>query len=74
MFVSRYVSCSDCGASIERVRTEDHVCKPERRLDYQVFQLREEVDGFDEEVATYLETPQGRFEQWYAARLRERRR
>ena len=65
-----YMPCLDCGASVARGEAHSHVCEPERRLDYIVFQLRGELGRFDEEFALYLESPRGRFEAWYAAQRR----
>jgi hypothetical protein len=48
--------CPECGASIGD--EEEHVCDPQQLLDYAVFQLREEIDGF------------GRLEAWEAERRR----
>jgi hypothetical protein len=65
--------CSECGASVARDESDEHVCDPEQLLDFCVFQLRDEIERLDEEVATYLETPQGRFEAWDAERTRRGR-
>ena len=62
--------CPECGASVARDEDEEHVCNPEDLLDYAVFQLREEIEGFDEEITDYLDTPRGRFEAWEAERRR----
>ena len=70
MFPSRYMPCPDCGDSLERSKTSDHVCVNERRLDYQMFQLRDEVACFEAQLGAYLATPQGQFELWYAQRRR----
>ncbi len=49
------------------VATEaEHVCNPERRLDFELFQLREEISALDAQVGEYLSSARGRFEQWYA--------
>jgi hypothetical protein len=74
VFVSRYIPCPECGASIERQDHEQHECDPERRLDYQLFQLRGEVELLEQQVADYLGSPRGQFELWYAQRERRRRR
>jgi len=66
--VSRYMPCPDCGDSVEQAERESHVCERERSLDYQLFHLREEVDSFEAQLGTYLASPRGRFELWYAAR------
>lgn len=62
--------CPDCGASLERLERAHHVCERERWLDYQLFQLREELAAYDTQLGAYLDSPQGRFELWYAARRR----
>jgi hypothetical protein len=74
MFLSEphYMPCNDCGASVARTDRDEHTCDVERRLDYELFQLREEVDAFDEKFGVYLESPVGRFAAWYAARTRGR--
>jgi hypothetical protein len=68
VFASRYMPCPDCGDSVEQAERENHLCEPERWLDYQLFQLREEVDSFEVQLGAYLASPRGRFELWYAAR------
>ena len=73
MFPSRYMPCPDCGASVER-RDEAHECERERWLEFQLFQLRAEVGEFEALLARYLDSPQGRFELYYAERGRARRR
>jgi hypothetical protein len=65
--------CAECGASVARDESGEHVCDPERLLDFCLFQLRDEIERLDEEVATYLESPQGRFEAWEAERRRRGR-
>jgi hypothetical protein len=52
------------------VELDEHVCEHERWIGYQVFQLRHEIDDFDAELATYLESPKGQFDLWYAERER----
>lgn len=72
MFGSRYLPCPDCGASLERDERDSHTCEQERRLDYQLFQLRDELELFEGELSRYLSSPEGRFARWYAARDRRR--
>ncbi len=66
----QYMPCPECGASVARGETELHLCEPERRLEFAFFQLRGEVEQFPEQFTTYLETPDGQFEAWYAAHRR----
>jgi hypothetical protein len=68
---SRYMPCTDCGASVSMATRDEHVCDPERKLDFLMFQLREEVASFDEILREYLGSARGRFAQWVAERDRE---
>jgi hypothetical protein len=70
MFVARYMPCPDCGASVERTERANHVCDPERWLDYQLFQRRDELSAFEGQLRAYLETLRGRFDVWYAEQRR----
>lgn len=67
---AQHMPCPDCGASVERSQSDSHECDPERLLDYQMFQLRDEVAEFDDELKACLESPQGRFDQYIAERER----
>lgn len=60
--------CVECGASVDRTVRERHECSAERRADYQVFALRDEVAQLEAGVRHYLATASGRFETWLAAR------
>ena len=72
LFQSRYMPCPECGGSVDRLESDEHVCDHERQVKYQLFQLRDEVAEFDSELECYLASPRGLFEQWYAARTRPR--
>ena len=61
--------CPHCGASLVEEQ-RGHVCDPERRADYLMFQLRDEIAGFELAVFEYLTSPHGRFAQWLAERRR----
>ena len=39
MFLSRFMPCTECGASVERAQTVEHRCDPERLLDFRMFGL-----------------------------------
>jgi hypothetical protein len=69
-----HMPCPECGASVRRGGEDDHVCEEERLLDYRIIQLREEIARFDDDLVGYLSSPRGKFEIWYAARERSRRR
>ena len=68
MFRSRFMPCVECGASVDRAVLGGHECSLERRADYKVFGLREEVAQLEAGVRRYLTTASGRFESWLAAR------
>ncbi len=70
LFESHHMPCSDCGASVARPERHVHVCDAARLVAFQMFQLRDEIADFDGALAAYLESPQGRFDAWYAARRR----
>jgi hypothetical protein len=67
---SRDMPCPNCGASLAGEERDEHTCDRERRLDYQMFQLRGEVACFDTELAAYLDSPAGKFDAWYAKNRR----
>ena len=68
VFASRYMPCERCGASLERSERDRHECSPERLLDYRMFFLRDEVARFESSLSRYLDSPDGRFEVWSAAK------
>jgi hypothetical protein len=67
---SSHMPCPECGASVAFAGRETHACDPRRLLEYRMFQLRDEVDGFEEGLRGYLDSPLGRFAQWLAERER----
>jgi len=67
---SSHLPCPECGASVEAEEKVAHVCDPERRADYLMFQLRDEIAEFERSVWEYLTSPHGRFAQWLAERRR----
>lgn len=69
MFTSRYMPCPECGDSVERLAAEAHRCDPDRLVSYRMFTLREEIAAFESRLHNYLDTGQGRFERWLAARM-----
>jgi hypothetical protein len=71
-YTSQHMPCDECGASLRASERDTHTCDPERRLEYRLFMLQDEVAGFDERLSGYLTSPQGRFAQWLAERDRRR--
>jgi hypothetical protein len=67
---SSHMPCTECGASLRVATRDEHVCDPERQLDYRMFQLREEIAAFEDALRGYFESAKGRFEQWLAERER----
>ena len=68
VFMSRYMPCEECGASVDRTSLAEHECAPDRRADYQLFKLRGELAQLEAEIRRHLATAPGRFETWLAAR------
>ena len=62
--------CPECGASVAVATESEHICNPDRRLDFELFQLRPEISCLDAQIDEYLSSTRGRFEQWYAERER----
>jgi hypothetical protein len=69
-FALRFVPCEDCGASVAKSEYVAHVCEPNRRLEYQMILHRDDLARVEHEIRTYFDSPQGRFEAWYAERKR----
>ncbi len=67
---SDHMPCAECGASVASVDRERHVCDPERQLDFRMFQIREEVEAFEDLFAAYLHSSAGEFAQWLAEHQR----
>ena len=67
---SSHMPCTECGASVRVAASDEHVCDSERKLDYLMFQLRDEVAGLEESVHRFLDSAHGRFAQWVAERER----
>lgn len=72
-FTSHHMPCAECGASVPELERDDHSCDPVRLLEFRLFQLRDEVESFDESLSDYLASPHGRFAEWLAERERKRR-
>jgi hypothetical protein len=67
---SNHMPCPQCGASVATDERDDHTCDPERQVEYELFQLREEMACFDASLTDWLQTPEGLFAQWLAERDR----
>jgi hypothetical protein len=66
-----FMPCPECGASVAVAEETQHVCSPERRVDFELFQLRAQISALGDEIGDYLASAQGRFEQWYAEHERQ---
>jgi hypothetical protein len=67
-----YTSCPDCGTSVglESLGAQLHRCDHRHRDDHAERLALTELDMFERELGAYLNSPQGRFEMFYAARCR----
>ena len=68
MFMSRFMPCPECGASVDRSSEQGHECSRERWADFQMFGLRAEIARLETGLEQFLHTTTGRFETWLAAR------
>jgi hypothetical protein len=66
--------CAECGESLDRLVGLDHRCDPTRRVEFQMFGLREGVAAFEARLQRHLDTAAGRFEAWLAAQQVRRTR
>jgi len=63
-------ACPECGASVTCDEQDDHVCDEGQRTPYEHFQIRLEIERFDDELRDWLVSPAGRFAVFYAERER----
>jgi len=66
----QYLPCPECGESVACDDGVEHVCDAERRLDYVLLHLREEIAELEEQVGAWLDSAEGRFAAWLAERDR----
>jgi hypothetical protein len=69
-FQPTHMPCTECGASVELAFADAHACDEERRLDYRLSQLKDEIAAFDAQLTAWLESAYGRFAAWLAERDR----
>jgi hypothetical protein len=67
-----FMPCPACGASVAVAAEGEHVCNPDRRVDFELFQLRAEVASLGAEIENYLSSARGRFEEWCAEHERRK--
>jgi hypothetical protein len=65
---SPYMPCPECGVSLAGDEESEHVCDPVRRLEFELFGLRGGIAAFEEDLAAWLATAQGRFALWLCER------
>jgi hypothetical protein len=66
-----HIPCPSCGASVALVELGSHKCETERLLDFLIFQLRDEIEAFEDQLNAWLRTAGGRFALWLAERDRQ---
>jgi hypothetical protein len=65
-----YRHCPECGVAVQRAHFDAglHECDPERYARHQSRKLTWRRSGFEAKFAAWLQTPRGRFAQFYARR------
>jgi hypothetical protein len=65
-----YRACHACGVAVQRrVMADGHECDPDRYAAHQSSKLHWKRAGFDDALREWLQTPAGRFAEFYARRL-----
>lgn len=66
-----YLACPGCGVAIQRSELKDdlHRCVPERFVSHQTRQARPGLDRIEEDLASWLATPPGAFQEFLARRI-----
>ena len=65
-----YLPCSDCGALLSSEQRSRHACSPDDAVVHQVTKARVQLTVFEDELARFLETAEGRFAAFLAERQR----
>jgi hypothetical protein len=65
-----YRTCPECGAAVQAatLAAEAHECAPDRYVAHQLLKARHGIERLEQDLARWLQTPQGRFEAFYARR------
>ena len=66
----QHLPCPECGESVACDDDAAHVCDDDRRLDYVLLHLREEIAEVEAQFRAWLDSPEGRFAAWLAERDR----
>jgi hypothetical protein len=66
----RHLPCTQCGTSIERSARDEHECRRDDIVRFELFRLRYEIAAFDDQLGAFMSSPQGRFAVWDAERRR----
>jgi hypothetical protein len=62
--------CPECGASLAHGKADEHECDETRLVEFRLFQLRDEIAAFDQQLTDWLASARGRFATWIAERDR----
>jgi hypothetical protein len=65
-----FMPCADCGASVKREELAEHECDAERKLDHQLLLLAPRSRTSTTRSRTYLDSPCGPVQRWYAEHRR----
>ena len=60
--IPSHMPCDECGASVPRELRDEHECDPEKKLDWEMFCLREGLQSFEIDLVQWLNSSEGQFE------------
>lgn len=65
-----YRACPDCGVAVQRTALEsnEHTCDPDRYAIHQEKMVKEGLNNLEEDLAWWLTTPLGKFQEFIARR------
>jgi glutaredoxin-related protein len=66
-----YRACPDCGVAVQRAQLDQdlHRCVPERFVTHQALKARPALERLEEDMASWLTTPQGAVQAFLARRI-----
>jgi hypothetical protein len=70
--VPAYLNCPECGTSVSAAAIAAHACDDRHRREHHDRTAVAQVAELEADIRSFLESPRGRFELFYAQRTRRR--